>query len=139
MPFHSGTLLVLGLVLSACSSSAGASLSGGGPRAEAPTRGNSSLIVRAELDNFQGLSAWEAVDVLRRRWTSPRRGTTFGGTSVYANVVVDGTVRGTLGELNRLNVDNIETMRYLSPADATTKYGTGFLGGIIEVSTIRGR
>jgi hypothetical protein len=52
--------------------------------------------------------------------------------------VVDGTVRGELDELRRFNTYNIETMRYLSASDATTKYGTGYMGGVIEVTTIRG-
>jgi len=36
-----------------------------------------------------------------------------------------------------MTTGNIETMRYLSAADATTKYGTGFPGGVIEVTTRR--
>ena len=47
-------------------------------------------------------------------------------------------VRGELDVLRQLNTANIETMRYLSASDATTKYGTGFLGGAIEVDTRRG-
>jgi hypothetical protein len=37
-----------------------------------------------------------------------------------------------------MNADNIETMRYLSPSDATTRYGTGYAGGVIEVTLRRG-
>jgi hypothetical protein len=36
-----------------------------------------------------------------------------------------------------MTIGNIETMRYLSAPDATTKYGTGFPGGAIEVTTRR--
>jgi hypothetical protein len=49
-------------------------------------------------------------------------------------VVVNGAIRGELSELRQFSVDDIETMRYLSATDATTKYGTGYPGGVIEVS-----
>jgi hypothetical protein len=52
-------------------------------------------------------------------------------------VVVDGVARGELDELRGLNNDTLETIRYLSAPDATTKYGTGFPGGVIEVTTRR--
>ena len=48
-------------------------------------------------------------------------------------------VRETLAHLHRMSIDDIETMRYLSSSDATTKYGTGYVGGVIEVTTRRGR
>jgi hypothetical protein len=51
--------------------------------------------------------------------------------------VVDGSSRGELDALRQLSIGNIETMRYLSAADATTKYGTGYPGGVIEVTTRR--
>jgi len=36
-----------------------------------------------------------------------------------------------------MTIGNIETMRLLSAPDATTKYGTGYPGGVIEVTTRR--
>jgi len=53
--------------------------------------------------------------------------------------VVDGRVRGELADLYGISIDDIETMRYLSASDATTRYGTGYIGGVIEVTTRRGR
>ena len=44
-----------------------------------------------------------------------------------------------LAYLDQMSTENIETMRYLSASDATTKYGTGYAGGVIEVTTRRGR
>ena len=75
------------------------------------TGGNSTLIVRAQLEVLTDRSAWGAVETLNRRWIQARR--------------------------SRMNIENIETMRYLSAPDATTKYGTGFPGGAIEVTTRR--
>jgi hypothetical protein len=137
MFLRSCRLLVSALVVSACASSSDTTFGEGGGTAATASEGNSNLIVRAELDSFPGQSAFDAVEMLRRRWTQSQRGSSFSGPR-YARVVVDGTVRGELDELRRFNTYNIETMRYLSASDATTKYGTGYMGGVIEVTTIRG-
>ena len=140
MSFSSYALLVLALAVSACASSSGTSFGEGGQTATRAARGNSTLIVRAELVEFQGRTALVAVEDLRRRWLQPRRSPTFNNPgSFYARVVVDGIVRGELRELSIMGSENIESMRYLSPADATTRYGTGFMGGVIEVTTLTAR
>ena len=126
------SLFALTLTLTSCSSTP--SPFGERASANAP-RGNSNLIVRAELDAFPGRSAREVIERLHPNWLRAR-GVRSAGPS-YARVVVDGMSRFNLQELNRLNSDNIESMRRLSAADATTKYGTGFLGGAIEVATRR--
>ena len=144
MSFRRCASLVLALVVSACASSQPARLSaGGGGPATTALRGNSTLIVRAELEEFQGRSAWEVVETLNQRWLRVRRGSRpaagVNRGAVYARVVVDGTFRGELEDLLRLQAFNIESMRLLSPPDATAKYGSGYMGGVIEVTTIRGR
>ncbi len=47
--------------------------------------------------------------------------------------------RRELADLNRMSTADIETMRYLSASDATTRYGTGYIGGVIEVTMRSGR
>ena len=138
MSFHRFLSLILALGISACASSAGASLGGGSETASAASRGNSRLIVRAQLDELAGRTAYEAVENLNRRWTQPQRGSSFAAGQHFARVVVDGSPRGELDELRRITSDDVESMRYLSAPDATTKYGTGYPGGVIEVTTRRG-
>lgn len=113
---------------------------GGGPATGVAERGGPDFIPRAELEGYRGESAYSTVELIRRRWVRPQRssGTAFGRDPVYARVVIDGSSRQQLGDLRSINVDGIENMRYMSPVDATTKYGTGFSGGVIEVTT-RGR
>jgi hypothetical protein len=135
MSFRSCAVLVLALAASACASSGDISLGEGGQTAARAARGNSRLIVRAELEEVAGRSLWDAVDLLRARWLQPQRGGSLFAGTAYARVVVDGTLRGELDELLQLFPENIETLRYLSAPDATTKYGTGYPGGVIEVST----
>ncbi len=138
MSFRRCAYVVLALVVSACASSPDTPFGGEFETSAAASQGNSRLIVRAQLERLAGQSAWRAVETLNPRWLRSRSVSVNYGPS-YARVVVDGTARGELRELRRLFSDNIETLRYLSAPDATTKYGTGYPGGVIEVSTIRGR
>ena len=138
MSFRCCASVVLALVVSACASSPDTPLGGEFETSAAASQGNSRLIVRAQFEQLAGQSAWWAVETLNPRWLQARTVSVNYGPS-YARVVVDGTVRGELAELYRMNTDNIETMRYLSASDATTRYGTGYLGGVIEVTMRRGR
>ena len=141
MSFRRCAYVVLALVVSACASSASSPDTPFGGEFETSakaSRGNSRLIVRAQLQPHVGRSAYEAVELLRPRWLQPRGSTPTYGPS-YARVVVDRTVRGELADLYRIGTNDIETMRYLSASDATTRYGTGYVGGVIEVTTRRGR
>ena len=134
MSFHRYASLVLVFAVSACASSSSTPF---GEQAATTTaaraaRGNSTLIVRAELAQLYGDSAYRAVELLRRRWLRARRG------AGYARVIIDGSYRTDLGQLRSMSAESIEEMRLLSPGEATTKYGTGYTGGVIEVTT-RGR
>jgi len=130
--------LVLALAASACASSVETPFGEDFADRVAPERGNSRLIVRAELDELAGRTAWEAIERLHRRWLRPGRGGSITSGPIFARVVVDGAFPGELDELRRISTESIETLEYLSPADAITKYGTGYLGGVIEVRTRRG-
>ena len=140
MSFHRCASLVLALVVSACASSPDTPFGQEGGTATRAARGNSRLIVRAELEEREGDSAYQVIESLNRRWLqADARGRTIGvGGPVFARVVVDGTPRGALYELNRISASQIEFIRFVSAADATIKYGTGYPGGAIEV-TMRAR
>ena len=120
------SLFALALILTSCSRTPSPFAERAG--ANAP-RGNRDLIVRAEMDVFAGQSAREVVERLHPNWLHAR------GVSRGIGVVVDGTSRHDLQELNFLNSADIESMRHLSAADAFTKYGTGYWGGVIEVTS----
>ena len=128
------SLFVLALVLTSCSGTPSPS---GEPGAtvNAP-RGSANLIGREELDAFAGQTARQVVERVRPSWLRASRGLTLGAGRVYAQVLVDGAIRVGLG-LSSLNAVDVESMRYLSPADATTRYGLGFVGGAIVVTTRR--
>ncbi len=130
-------VFVLAPVVSACASSPDTPFDEDGETATRTARANSTLIVRAQLMELTDRSAYEAVATLNRSWLRSRRGVSLTSGPAFARVVVDGVPRGELGSLRQMTIGNIETMRLLSAPDATTKYGTGYPGGVIEVTTRR--
>jgi hypothetical protein len=50
-------------------------------------------------------------------------------------VFIDGIDMGDTGVLRRYRVNVIRECRFISPSDATMRFGTGFGGGVIEVYT----
>ncbi len=134
-------VLALAPVVSACSSSGnvdGAELSQ--TEAATATGGTSTLMVRAQFETYANRTALEAVQQFNRRWL---RTTRDSGGAQYAQVVIDGArgdrnTDGAFRDLARLRADDVESMRFLDANAALRKYGTGYGGGMIEV-TLRGR
>jgi len=129
MSFHLCATFAVLFVASGCASS-----SSGDPfgenfdttATERVNRGNSTWITRSELAQYAGDSTYRAIEQIRRRWVTARRGGRF------ARVVIDG-YRTDLSQLRAIRAQGVEELRFLSAADATTKYGTGFPDGAIEV------
>ena len=138
MSFRRCASVVLALVVSACASTLDTPSGGEFETSAAAPQGNSRLIVRAQIEPLASQTAWQVVETLNPFWLQSRGGSLNYGPS-YARVVVDGIFRGELADLYRMSTGEIETMRYLSASDATTRYGTGYTGGVIEVTTRRGR
>jgi hypothetical protein len=123
-----GALLVGSLAAQACGGGA-AGASGGG------SSGNPDLITREQFEALTGENAVEIVQRLRPAWLRARDQGTISSAPAYAEVFVDGMRFGSLSSLSRFSSSQIEQMRYLRATDATTRYGTGFPGGIIEITT----
>lgn len=102
--------------------------------------GSQNVISRAELDRIVASTAFEAIEQLRPQWLQPR-----GPTSVLEpqgtlpTVYVDGRPAGDLAALSAIPTEEITELHYVSPTEATTRWGTGVSGGAIEVVTQRGR
>jgi len=107
---------------------AGCASGGGGAR---PAGARSDRIVQAELTPLGQLDALQVVQRLRPNWLRQR-----GGVSEPLVLYVDGTRRGGADDLRFIRADEVEQMDYMSPSDATTRFGTGHTGGAILVQTI---
>lgn len=108
--------------LGACASSGGGS--------SRPAGSSSTRIVRAELEPLGQMSALQAIERLRPRWTQSRAGDS-------PVLYVDGARRSSVNDLQSIRLNDVEQMEYMSSGDATTRYGTGHAGGAIMVTTRR--
>lgn len=113
-------ILLLGAVagLNACASSGGGGSDG--PRRDA------NLITAEELAEYTTLTAHDVIRRLRPRWLRAR-----GGGA--PQLIMDGARMGSLEGLSTISVADVESLRYMSAADATMRFGTNFPNGAIEV------
>lgn len=115
--------LALAIGLAGCAS-------GGGGGSSRPAGATSNRIVKEELTPLGQITALRAIERLRPRWLQTR-----GGDAPVLHV--DGTRRGSLNDLNSYQLSDIQQMEYMSASDATTRFGTGYSGGVIMVTTVR--
>lgn len=122
----SGFLSLLLLSGTACASGGGG---GGG--------GNPDVITREQIEASQTTTALQAVQRLKPRWLQPpRANASFTGPAPEAVVFLDGVRYGDLRSLASINVTVIDSIEYMNGRDATTLYGTGYMGGAIMVHSI---
>lgn len=112
------SLLLVVLVASACYPAR----SGGGGNRDA------YVIGTGELQGVPADDIYEAIRLLRPAWLTQRSGRT-------PQVFVNGSVRGGLEELRTFRPEMVTELRYIDATDATTRWGTGFMAGVIDVTT----
>ena len=112
---------------------------GSAPRGSTP-RGNPDLITSEELRDptVSFMAADVAIQFLRPRWLRSRLSTPAGGRN-FAYVFMDGGPFGNIRTLRSLQASDIREARFINPADATTRYGTGYPGGVIALASRRRR
>jgi hypothetical protein len=128
---------VLIAVSSGCSSSGSSSSATGAPRA--PSR-QQDVITAAEIAE-RAADASNALQVVQK--LRPQMLTTRGRFSpadssdagARPRVVVDGVAIGQVENLVNVNAISVMEIRYISATDATTRFGTGYVGGVILVTT----
>lgn len=104
------------------------------------SRGSGNKLTADEIAEVSALTAYEAVEYARPQWLRPRRlraGATpsMGSDRAGPVVYLDGVRVGTPEELRRLRADAVAEMEYLSPSDATNRFGTNHDAGAILVTT----
>ena len=99
-----------------------------GGSGEGRTRVNPNVISADELVTVANLSVYDAIQRLRPQWLQSRSGA--------APVVhMNGSQIGGLGQLRSISASTLSQIRYQNGRDATTRYGTGYGGGVIEMTT----
>ncbi len=111
----------------------GCASGGGGAGGTRPASGGRNLIVRAELEATNFTNVYDAVRRLRPRWLRTRGTTSTRGAEPGMRLFVDNVPSGGIERMESLPIDLVEQVRYLSPSDATTRWGTNMSLGAIEV------
>ncbi len=95
-----------------------------------------NVITAEEVQELNVSSAYEAIQHLRPHFLQTRGQASIQDPSAGVPVVyVNGVRYGSPGTLQGIRAVDVEEIRYLSASDATTRYGTGHVGGVIEVRT----
>jgi len=112
-------------------SAACASGSGGG------SGSGMDLITREQIEESNYSTALQVVQRLKPRWLRPVRGnSSLTGPPPEAVVFLDGVRFGDLSSLSNINAIIVDHMEYMGATEATTLYGTGYMGGAIRVFTL---
>lgn len=87
-----------------------------------------NLLTAEELSSFPDV--YSAVKTLRASWLSGR-----GDPPRTPRIFLDGILMPNIGALSAIVPREVRELRYLSSYEATNRYGSGSLGGVIEIIT----
>lgn len=109
----------------------------GSPDPAEPIRDNRrSVLTRAEISEHVLSNAYQAIELLRPEWLRQRPPDVWGQLSAATAVVyLDDQRLGPLSTLRDINVNDIESIRLVSVAEATNRWGTGHNQGVIQIIT----
>ena len=93
--------------------------------------------MRAELEGRSFLSAYNAIERLRPIWLRARGAPSLTASNPYPVVYVDGMRHGDIDDLHTIPTGDVDTISYMSPSDATTRFGTDHTSGAILLTTTR--
>jgi hypothetical protein len=97
---------------------------------------NASVISEAEIDASGGTTAYEVIKKVRANFLSYRGETTIHMSSPTSPMVfVDGQLFGDINALKQLMAPQIAEIRLYRSWEATTKFGTGYMAGVIAVTS----
>lgn len=126
-PRYALTLALVATIASACTT----------PRLGPGEVSNSQLITEDEVEGSRAATAYEVIQKLRANFLSYRGETSFDKTKSqpYPDVYLDGQEFGPIQTLRTLPAAQISTIRLYRSWEATTKFGSGHMGGVIAVTT----
>jgi hypothetical protein len=97
-------------------------------------RGSSDILTQEEIATSRASNAYELLQQLRPQFLRSRGALTINNAAAGYPVVYLNDVRhGDLQSLRTILIEEIDEIRYISAADATTRWGTGHAGGVIQV------
>jgi hypothetical protein len=101
-------------------------------------RGQRNLITEDEIARVQGGSAHDVIRLLRPQFLQRRGPSSIANPQADLPVVyLDGALYGGINQLQAIPSNVIASIEYIDARDATTRWGTGHMGGVIAVWTKR--
>ncbi|HEX2168370.1 MAG TPA: hypothetical protein VHG09_14140 [Longimicrobiales bacterium] len=95
---------------------------------------SSDVLTRAEIQASRAPNAYELLQQLRPQFLRSRGALNVSDAAAgYAVVYVNDVHHGDLDSLRAIRIGEIEEIRYIGATDATTRWGTGHTGGVIQV------
>lgn len=100
---------------------------------------DSQLITEEEVEASKAATAYEVIERVRANFLSYRGETSFDKSQSrpYPVVYVDGQEYGPLASLRTIPASQVSTIQLYRSWEATTKFGSGNMGGVIAVTTRR--
>ena len=95
------------------------------------------LITEDEIEASRAPTAFEVIQKLRANFLSYRGETSLdrSKSQPYPTVYLDGQAYGPIGSLRNIPASQIATIRLYRSWEATTKFGSGNMGGVIAITT----
>ena len=98
--------------------------------------GDSNLITEQEIDASGGMTAYDVIQKLRRNFLSDRGKTTIlGAAPNKPSIFLDGHHYGEIASLRSISARELSSIRLHRAWEAQQKYGSGFVGGVIELKS----
>jgi hypothetical protein len=137
--------LALILLASACASGSGGAGASTSPTSETNTGaattakrrvGSSRNVITAEeLASAHVSTVYEAIERLRPHFLQTHGAVSMQDMTADILVYMDNVRLGGVDVLRRVEPGQVQEVRYVNAKDATTRYGTGHGGGVIEVTS----
>ena len=116
---------LLASLLVACSSATSA---------RTPRGGDRDVLAAAEIELSNAGTLHEAIQLLRPHFFFSRGRTSLRApNNVRPAVIVNSVPQASFESLRAISAQDVLYVRYLSAPEATTRFGTGYMAGVIEV------
>jgi hypothetical protein len=96
-------------------------------------RGESDVLAAEEIERSNVGTLHDAIQRLRPHFFFSRGRTSLRGANPRPAVIVNNVPQTSLESLRAISANNVRYVRFLSAPEATTRFGTGYMAGVIEV------
>jgi hypothetical protein len=101
-----------------------------------PSGGKDNEITEEEIEASGAITAYEVIQKLRRNFLTDRGKTTILGNSPSKpTVILDGVPYGEVLSLRSISARQVAAIKLYRAWESQQKFGNGYVGGVIEVTT----